>query len=170
MLNHTTDQLIKTLDVCFIHQYRLNEAANKLEHLFPLNEERYFACSSDEVAFIDQLIFRFAKLQDMIGDKLLRQVLAYVGENMATLTFIDILNKAEKFGLVNKKDDWMELRKIRNDVSHDYPVLSSETTAALNMLIALKVTLEGILKNCVVFLTSQGFNYIIKNNPTTSFL
>lgn len=71
MLNHTTDQLIKTLDVCFIHQYRLNEAANKIEHLFPLNEERYFACSSDEVAFIDQLIFRFAKLQDMIGDKLL---------------------------------------------------------------------------------------------------
>ena len=123
MLNNITDQLTKTLDVCFIHQYRLNEATHKIGHLFPLSEERYFACSSDEVAFIDQFIFRFAKLQDMIGDKLLRQILVYVGENITTLTFIDILNKAEKFGLINNKNDWMELRKVRNDVSHDYPVL-----------------------------------------------
>jgi len=163
MLDQSTDQLRKTIEVCFIHQKRLNEAVQRIEHLFPLNEEKYMSCPSEEIAFIDQYIFRFAKLQDMISDKLFRQILVYVGENVTSLTFIDILNKAEKFGLINNKEDWMILRKVRNDVSHDYPVLSAETTAALNMLIELKDLLEKILKNFVDFLVDKGFEYTLRN-------
>ena len=166
MLDQSADQLTKTLEVCFIHQKRLNEAIQKIGYLFPLNEKKYEACSSDEIAFIDQYIFRFAKLQDMVGDKLFRQILVFVGENVSSFTFIDILNKAEKFGLVKQKEDWLMLRKVRNDVSHDYPVLSAETTAALNMLIELKSLLENILKRCVDFLHDKGFEYVLKNQPS----
>ena len=157
MLNHNLEKLSNAIIVSQIHKKRMNEAYTRIIHLFPIQGEDYYSCSSEEIAFIDQYIFRFAKFQDIIGDKLFRLALSYVGEAIESLSFIDILNKSEKLGLITNKEDWMALRSVRNDVSHEYPALSVETTLALNRLVELKPLLERYHLTVLQFLTDKGY-------------
>jgi hypothetical protein len=55
-------------------------------------------------------------------------------------------------------EQWSQLKEVRNDVSHDYPVESDEVIDALNTLFELKPISENILHQCVTFLKEKGFN------------
>ena len=37
------------------------------------------------------------------------------------MTFIDRLNRLEKFGVLDEAENWMKMRQIRNHLSHEYP-------------------------------------------------
>jgi hypothetical protein len=52
--------------------------------------------SDDEVEHVDQFLFRFAKLQDAIGQKLFKTILLFLREDIEEKPFIDILNLKEK--------------------------------------------------------------------------
>lgn len=64
---------------------------------------------------------RFAKLQDTCGQKIFPLVLRCVGEDVSGKTFLDILNLLEKFGFIDSVDFWIDLRRARNAVAHEYP-------------------------------------------------
>ena len=154
-----TDQLKKIIDVCHIHLKRLNVAHQNIQSLFPITETVYQSLSGEKIAFLDQYIFRFAKLQDTIGDKLFKQILIISDEQVENLSFRDILNKIEKFGIINDRNEWIQMREIRNDVSHEYPVISDEAIVALNNIYQLKVRLEMVFESCLQYLNlSIGFN------------
>ena len=146
------DQLQKIIDVCHIHLRRLNVAHQNIQALFPITEPVYQALSAEKIAFIDQYIFRFAKLQDAIGDKLFKQILVVSDEQVENLSFRDILNKIEKFGIINDRNGWIQMREIRNDVSHEYPVISDEAIVALNSIYHLKEKLEMVFESCLQYL------------------
>ena len=111
----------------------------------PLNAESFQRLNEDEIEHIDQFLFRFSKLQDAIGEKLFILLLECLQEeHIKNRPFIDILNRLEQLGLLEDKNFWLELRKIRNNIAHQYedePQLAAE---ALNAIYAKKSVLENI--------------------------
>jgi hypothetical protein len=57
-------------------------------------------------------------LQDTIGDKLLPQLLSFLGESLGAA--IDNIDRAERLGWIKSSDIWMETRKLRNQMVHEY--------------------------------------------------
>lgn len=60
------------------HFLRLNKASEKIKSLIPLDKDSYLNLNDDEIAYLDQFIFRFSKLQDTLGNKLFKTVLIYL--------------------------------------------------------------------------------------------
>ncbi len=119
---------------CDNHIQRLQHAINRTNDLFPLDHKTFDQLTADQVAFIDQLIFRFSKLQDTMGKKLIPSGLNLLGESVESLTMIDNLNLLEKLKIINSKQDWLELRELRNQIAHEYPDEKLEQLEALNLL------------------------------------
>jgi hypothetical protein len=67
---------------------------------------------------VDAFVSRFGRLQDTLGDKLLPILLSALGEKTAAV--IDNLDRAERLGLIPAAEQWMEMRKLRNQMVHDY--------------------------------------------------
>jgi len=144
------DQLIRerlnsSLQKCSMHLNRLHYASSQVYRLFPLTSDTYFTFSDATVGNIDQLIFRFTKLQDEIGNNTFRLLLEYLQEDIADKPFRDILNILERLNIIESADAWISLRELRNDLTHEYPDLIDETIDKLNHLYQQLPLLENIL-------------------------
>ncbi len=62
----------------------------------PLDRQKYEQLTEDEIEHIDQFLFRFAKLQDAMGQKLFKNIMLFLDEEIENKPFIDILNRMEK--------------------------------------------------------------------------
>lgn len=67
---------------------------------------------------VEAFVGRFGRLQDTLGDKLLPVLLVALGETPAAA--IDNLDRAERLGLIVSADEWMTMRKLRNQMVHEY--------------------------------------------------
>lgn len=101
-----------------IHALRLQNALEDLKHLIPFTEDSIKNLSKEESAYVEVIYSRFGKLQDTIGNKIFPAILAITGE--AALTFIDKLNTLEKLRYLNHAAWWLEIRDLRNQITHDY--------------------------------------------------
>lgn len=61
---------------------------------------------------------KFGRMQDTIVDKLIPILLRVAGERPAAA--IDNLNRLEKLGLVSSADSWLQMRRLRNRLVHEY--------------------------------------------------
>ena len=86
----------------------------------PFTEEEAKRVSTDPLLAerLDAFVSRFGRLQDTVGDKLLPTLLSALAETPGPA--IDNLDKAEKFGLIASADAWMEMRRLRNQMVHEY--------------------------------------------------
>jgi uncharacterized protein with HEPN domain len=92
----------------------------------------------------------------LIGGKLFKQILVIEGENVENLSFRDIFNKSEKIGIAENWEYWVELRQLRNEISHDYPVISEEAIKSLNKIIESLSYLEDTHSKCIAYLKSRN--------------
>ncbi len=67
---------------------------------------------------LDAFVSRFGRLQDNLGDKLLPQLLEAMAEPVGAV--IENLDRAEKLGWLSSADTWLEIRKLRNQMVHEY--------------------------------------------------
>jgi len=115
-------KLQKALKETNTHVQRINEAFEELGKTYQLplekNEFILLLQNRQNLAFADQIIYRFAKAQDSMGAKLFKSFVEYQGDN-ANRPFLDLLNSLEKLQILNV-DEWFELREIRNEIAHDY--------------------------------------------------
>ena len=155
MLNKLQEQLEKIITTCAIHKKRLDYAYSKIRHFFPITGELYYSLNDDDMAYVDQYIFRFAKYQDLIGSKLFKHILLIEGEDVENMSFKDLFNKAEKLGIARDWEKWFELRQIRNEISHDYPVLYEEAVNALNRIVLSLEYLEHTHAYCISYFNSK---------------
>jgi len=129
------------------HLKRLRDAFDELakSYAIPLDIKTYSQILDDiqALAFSDQIIYRFSKLQDCMGAKLFKSLLLYQGENVDK-PFLDILNQLEKMDIIDV-DEWFEIRDLRNEISHDYEENEQTAISILNMIYRLKPDLENIL-------------------------
>lgn len=79
---------------------------------------------------VDAFVSRFGRLQDTLGDKLLPHLLVYLGEHSAVM--VDNLDKAERFSWIKSSDLWLEKRRLRNQMVHEYIEDNSVLMNALN--------------------------------------
>ncbi|MEN4044798.1 hypothetical protein [Sulfurimonas sp. NWX367] len=112
------EKLVMVLYECNQHKKMINNAYCHLKDDLPLSKEKYLSFSLEKIGLIDQFLFRFSKLQDSMGEKLFPTALLLLGEDFLNKPFIDMLNRLEKLGLVNRQE-WINLRMIRNDVAHE---------------------------------------------------
>lgn len=96
---------------------------------------------------LDAFVSRFGRLQDTVGDKLLPALLSALSEK--TGPAIDNLDKAEKFGFVESADVWMEMRRLRNQMVHEYIEDLAVLTSALRSGHAFVPTLVAAARRCV---------------------
>ena len=131
------------------HLSRLNTAFMELEksYTFLIDTESFKSIleSNQDLAYSDQVIYRFSKLQDTMGAKLFKSVLLHQGENV-NRPFLDILNQLERIDIINV-DEWFEIRDLRNEIAHDYDDSDNIAMNILNMIYKLKDELEKILNS-----------------------
>jgi len=145
-------KLTKYLRECEKHIQRIDEAYEDMKNIIPLSTQRYKTLTKDEVQDIDQFLFRFAMLQDTMGDKIFKLILEKYEGSVSPMPFLDKLNKLEKYGCINSAKEWVYLRKLRNEVAHQYDDEAEEMSQAINALILQKEIIKEIyqkLKSCV---------------------
>ena len=129
------------------HLKRLDDAFTELKksYTFPLDVKSYQKIVDDlqNLAFSDQIIYRFSKLQDSMGAKLFKSILLYQGEN-TNKPFLDILNQLEKMEIISV-DEWFEIRDLRNEIAQDYDENDTVALNILNMIYHLKNELNNIM-------------------------
>ena len=94
---------------------------------------------------VDQLLFRFTKLQDALGERLLPATLHHLAEPFEDWPMRDKLNRLEKLGFLNV-DNWLRWRDLRNRLAHEYPdqvelrfaTLKASVAAAHDLILAYR--------------------------------
>jgi len=115
-------ELLKSaVEVCNMHETRLREALEHLEHLLPFTEEILKNISYEDFGSLEILTTRFAKLQDVIGAKVFPMILILLQDYKSSNSYIDNLNKLEKLEILPSKQAWSNMRDLRNDLTHEYP-------------------------------------------------
>lgn len=72
---------------------------------------------------------KFGRMQDTVIDKLVPAFLRAAGEPVVTA--IDNLNRMERLELVQSVDEWLEMRRLRNRLVHEYIDSPSDLANAL---------------------------------------
>lgn len=142
-MNEMEEKLVYILYECQQHKKMIAASFLKIEESLPLSVKNYQSFEVDTIGYIDQFLFRFSKLQDTMGEKLFSLVLLLLKEDFSSKPFIDILNRLEKLRLLDK-NEWMKLRKIRNNVAHEYSYNVEELVDSLNDIYSVKTNLINI--------------------------
>jgi hypothetical protein len=87
-------------------------------NLFTVEEAQRIELDPILAERLDAFVSRFGRLQDTVGDKLLPALLVSMAEKPGAA--IDNLDRAEKLGLIESAEAWMEMRRLRNQMVHEY--------------------------------------------------
>ena len=141
------EKFLKTLKEVEIHLKRIDEAFFELskKYNFPISDGDFEKILSNKIdlAFADQIIYRFSKAQDTIGAKLFKSYLLLQGENVDK-PFLDILDRFEKMKIINI-DEWFLLREIRNEIAHEYEDDTEIVRSVLNSIYKHKNKLQSLV-------------------------
>lgn len=145
-MNDTPAQhaLEQALSTCMGHREALLDALSDIErrHFTPADID---TPSKDDRRLLDQFAYRFTRMQDDMGAKLFPAILRALGEDVASMSVIDRLHRLEQLGWLNSSEEWFDLRRIRNEFSHDYPDTAKERFERLMLAIQAAQRLLGIL-------------------------
>jgi hypothetical protein len=120
----------------------------------PLTLHSYQQLDDVQKSFIDQLIFRFSKLQDSMGEKLFPAVLILAEEDVKKKTFLDVLTRLEELGLVTRQE-WLRLREIRNEIAHEYTSNQENVVASIVMIYEQSDSLIELYQRIVAFMVER---------------
>lgn len=99
----------------------------------------------NRIKTIDSFIYRFGKIQDIMGEKLFPAFLEQLQEYNKSMSLIDILHKLEKLNVLNT-DDWIKIRQIRNTMTHEYPDNTDEIITTITSALEYFETMKNIYK------------------------
>lgn len=96
-----------------------------------LDKEWLASLLKDDIGIdrLESFSAKFSRMQDAIIDKLLPQLLKVAGET--PFAAIDNLNRAERLGFITHTDAWLEMRRLRNLLVHEYIESPDEMIPAL---------------------------------------
>lgn len=114
-----TDRLLSTLDVVVREARHLEWSRARL---FEQNIDAAWAerlADQPELAErVEAFVSRYGRLQDTFGEKLLPRWLTALAERPGSL--IEVLNRAERLGVIQDVSAWLEARQLRNRLVHEY--------------------------------------------------
>jgi len=126
---------------CALHVQRMRSAMQGIG--FPLEAARLQSADDPLVARLDQFAFRYTKLQDTLGEHVLRQFCTEVLlEPLEDAALSDVLAFLERSGYMGAAD-WRAQRAARNALTHEYPEQVSWQVETLNLAYQLAQQLIG---------------------------
>ena len=128
-------KLHPALAECELHRKRLHQAWLEASAFDVFKPNSSCLPTEPEVRTLDQLVFRFGRLQDAMGTRLLSALLQLTQEWQDNEPFIDKLNRAEKLGMLPSAEQWQLLRELRNQTAHEYPAQPELVMANLQQLL-----------------------------------
>ena len=128
MMN-TTDRLTAVLWEADRHVETLTDALLEWDKI-PITDMPALEADRGRVRLSDQLLFRFIKLQDALGERLVPATLAGLAEPFEDRPMRDRLNRLEKLGFLDV-GNWLAWREVRNRLAHEYPGRPELRLAAL---------------------------------------
>ena len=75
-------------------------------------------CTFEELESFDSLTSKFNRTSDIFTQKVLRSVWMLLHEPF--VPFIDMMNKGEKMLMLQSADQMIEIRDLRNQITHEY--------------------------------------------------
>jgi uncharacterized protein YutE (UPF0331/DUF86 family) len=91
----------------------------------------------------EALTSRFARTSDILTQKVFKTLFILLQEN--TKTFIDVANFLEKLEIIEKADDLLNIREIRNQIAHEY--VESDIKALFHDVLRYVPLLKKIIDN-----------------------
>jgi hypothetical protein len=116
------------------HAEKIRRAVQILAPLVPLTVESFSGLGDEAIMVVDQLIYRFTKMQDSLGTRFLPALYALLEDDDRPRPFLDILNRLEQLRVVEDVATWQFFRDLRNPLAHDYPESIQQTIATFNLL------------------------------------
>lgn len=128
-------RLAQALAACAAHRQALSEALADLQS-GQLTPGDMAHLGKEQRRLLDQFAYRYTRLQDDMGARLMPAALAAMGEPVATLSVIDRLNRLEQLEWLPSAEEWGDLHRIRNEFAHDYPEAPEQRFEHLQAAIA----------------------------------
>ncbi len=116
------------------HEQKIERCIILLTNFFPINEKSFQSLSDEEIEHVDQFIYRFSKMQDSMGMRLIPALFTWLEGDTTPRPFLDILSRFEKLGIIRSVEDWQFFQNLRNNLTHDYPESIAQTVETLNLL------------------------------------
>ncbi len=118
---NSQEALNAVIKICDIHAFRLERALINIKPLIPIQAEKIMHFSDQEFSFLELLTSRFSKLQDIIGSKVFPLILRILEEDRESFSLLDRLPTLEKLNFLPTTKKWIEMRELRNHITHEYP-------------------------------------------------
>ena len=136
------DDVLKKID---LHIKRALAAKNEIVQWGDFDESVFQ--DEERVKTIDSFIYRFIKLQDLTGQKLFKFYLDDIGDYRDDMSLLDVLDKLEKLRVIDKAETWMQFRKLRNELTHEYPDNEDEITEGIKLALEAFDATLNIIEN-----------------------
>lgn len=111
--------------------------------------------NSDLAERVEAFFSRFSRLQDTIGDKLVPSLLIALGEKASST--LDNLDRAERLEFLGSAEEWMAIRKLRNQMVHEYDEDPSLLADALKSAHAFVPDLISSAKKMIAVIEQRGW-------------
>lgn len=118
--------------VCSTHREALQEALQDIHQRHFMAAELQ-TLNKDDRRLLDQFAYRYTRLQDDTGARLIPAILRALGEDVSTMSVLDRLNRMEQLGWLQSADEWSNLRRIRNEFTHEYPETAQQRFERLDL-------------------------------------
>ncbi len=103
------------------HIEMIEKALKYVKPYYPLESNFKESINDDILLFaLDSLVFRFAKLQDWLEQKVFKTFLQYEEYPIENINFLEVIKILEKENILSI-DMWSVFREIRNELSYNYP-------------------------------------------------
>lgn len=132
--------------VCQVHEEALCDAIDDLKQR-QLVAADLVTLGKEDRRLLDQFAYRYTRLQDDMGAKLIPAALRALGEEIAAMPMLDRLGRMEQLGWLPDAEEWADLRRIRNEFAHDYPATLEEQFERLQLAIASAHTVKEIFNS-----------------------
>ncbi len=110
--------------------------------------------SFEEMESFDSLTSKFRRTSDLYTQKVLRTIWMLLHEPF--VPFIDLLNKAEKVRIIQSSDQLLEIRDLRNQITHEY-IPEAITDLVPDVIDFCEVLLENI-EQTLLFVKARDWN------------
>jgi hypothetical protein len=154
----TIEELRAALNECEHHGTVLREARAEI------GTNRFSAESVEQIAsatlrLLDQSAYRFGKLQDRLGLRVLPAILDLSEEPLPESTpFAEKPQRLERLGAIPSAHEWRVLRELRNQLAHEYADAPALKAAALNRLVDGVDRLLAICQHLLDYSAKRGWS------------
>ena len=139
-------KILESIDLNFARADEYSEQISQMD----LSNDPF--ANIENIKTIDGFIYRFSKIQDMMGEKLFPVYLKAVEEYSPSMPLIDILNKLEKFEIMDSETDWKYFRKLRNVLTHEYPDNEDDLIQGIKEALVVYPKVKAIYQNIKIYL------------------